>query len=69
MQADPSPDSPRAKELAGQWFELFQDMVGSDPATVARFRQAVESEPLLQMGRGMTAAMIGFLRSAMRPAG
>ena len=46
------------------WFELFQDMVGSDPATVPRFRLAVESEPVLQMGRGMTDEMIDFLRSA-----
>lgn len=67
MQADPSPAVPRAKELARQWFELFQDMVGSDPATVPRFRQAVESEPMLRMGRGMTDEMIAFLRSAMQP--
>jgi DNA-binding transcriptional MerR regulator len=67
MQADPSPGAPRAKELARQWFDLFQDMVGVDPATVPRFRQAVESEPALQMGRGMTDAMIVFLRSAMQP--
>lgn len=68
MRADPSPDAPRAKELAGQWLALFQDMVGSDPATMPRFRHAVESEPVLQMGRGMTDEMIAFLRSAMRPA-
>jgi DNA-binding transcriptional MerR regulator len=64
MRADPSPDAPRARELAAQWFELFQDMVGSDPGTVARFRKAVESAPVLRMGRGMTDEMIGFLRHA-----
>lgn len=64
MRADPSPDAPRARELAAQWFELFQDMVGTDPATVARFRTALESEPVLQMGRGMTDEVIGFLRRA-----
>jgi DNA-binding transcriptional MerR regulator len=64
MRTDPSPDAPRARELAGQWFELFQHMVGTDPGTVARFRKAVESEPLLQTGRGMTDEMIGFLRRA-----
>jgi DNA-binding transcriptional MerR regulator len=64
MRKDPSPDAPRARELAAQWFELFQDMVGTDPGTVARFRKAVESEPVLQMGRGMTDEMIGFLRRA-----
>lgn len=68
MLADPSPAAPAARELARQWFALFQDMVGSDPATVPLFRRALESEPALQMGRGMTDAMIAFLRSAMQPA-
>jgi DNA-binding transcriptional MerR regulator len=68
MRADPSPAAPRAKELAHQWVDLFQDMVGVDPASVARFRQAVENEPALRMGRGMTDEMIVFLRRAMQPA-
>lgn len=68
MLADPSPGAARAQELAGKWFELFQDMVGTDPATVPRFRQAVENEPGLQKGRGMTEEMIVFLRSARSPA-
>ena len=68
MQANPSPAAPRAKDLAGEWFDLFQDMVGKDPATVTRFRQAVDSEPVLQMGRSMTDEMIVFLRRAMQPA-
>ena len=68
MLADPSPGAPRARELAAKWFELFQDMVGTDPATVPRFRQAVENEPELQRGRGMTEAMVVFLRSARQSA-
>jgi hypothetical protein len=68
MGADPSPAAPRAQELAHQWFDLFQDMVGVDPETVARFRQALENEPALRMGRGMTDEMIVFLRRAMQPA-
>jgi DNA-binding transcriptional MerR regulator len=68
MRADPAPESPQARELGRQWFDLFQDMVGTDPATVARFRNAVESEPLLKMGRGMTDEMIDFLRRARQPA-
>jgi DNA-binding transcriptional MerR regulator len=68
MLADPSPGATRAQELAGKWFELFQDMVGTDPATVPRFRQAIENEPGLQKGRGMTQEMIIFLRSARQPA-
>lgn len=68
MLADPAPGTARARELAGQWFELFQDMVGTDPATLPRFRQAVENELELQRGRGMTGEMIVFLRSARQPA-
>jgi DNA-binding transcriptional MerR regulator len=66
MQADPSPRSPAAKEVARQWFELFQDMVGTAPETVPLFRHAVESEPVLRMGGGMTDEMRAFLRSAMQ---
>jgi DNA-binding transcriptional MerR regulator len=66
MQADPSPHSPKAKEVARLWFELFQDMVGSAPETVTQFRRAVESEPVLRMGRGMTDEMVAFLRSAQQ---
>ena len=68
MLADPSPGTARARELAAKWFELFQDMVGTDPATVPRFRQAVENEPELRRGRGMTEEMIVFLRRARQPA-
>lgn len=64
MAADPSPATPQAAALAARWYELFQDMVGSDPATIPRFRLAVESEPLLQMGRGMTDDMVEWLRAA-----
>ena len=64
MRADPSPAAPQARELGGRWFDLFQDMVGADPATVVRFREAIENEPLLRMGRGMSDEMLGYLRSA-----
>jgi DNA-binding transcriptional MerR regulator len=68
MAADPSPHAAKARNLAGKWFALFQDMVGSAPETVLRFREAVEAEPMLQMGRGMTEEMIVFLRRARDPA-
>jgi DNA-binding transcriptional MerR regulator len=64
MAIDPSPATPAAAELGARWFELFQDMVGEDPATVPRFRQALESEPLLRMGRGMNDDMLAWLRAA-----
>ncbi|MFL6672018.1 MAG: MerR family transcriptional regulator [Massilia sp.] len=67
MAADPSPHSPGARQVASQWFELFRDMIGSAPDTVAQFRQAVEAEPVLRMGRGMTDEMLAFLRTASQP--
>jgi DNA-binding transcriptional MerR regulator len=66
MQADPSPQAPAAAALAARWHALFEDMVGSDPATVPRFRLAVASEPLLQMGRAMSDEMVAWLRAALR---
>lgn len=66
MAADPSPATPAAAALAARWYALFQDMVGSDPATIPRFRLAVESEPRLQMGRAMDDTMLAWLRAAQR---
>jgi hypothetical protein len=65
IQADPSPATPAAQELARQWMALFHDMVGADPETIAQYRKASETEPLLRMGRGMTDEMLGFIRGAM----
>lgn len=64
MAIDPSPGTPAAAALGARWFALFQDMVGSDPATVPRFRHAVASEPLLRQGRAMTDEMVAWLRAA-----
>jgi MerR family transcriptional regulator, thiopeptide resistance regulator len=65
MQADPSPAAPAARELARQWLALTHEMLGTDPDTIAAFRQASLSEPLLRIGRGMTDEMLDFLRKAM----
>jgi DNA-binding transcriptional MerR regulator len=64
MRADPSPDTAQARAMAAQWHALFQDMVGSAPETLLQFRAAVDAEPVLRMGRGMTEEMIAYLRSA-----
>ena len=64
MAADPSPHTPAAADLGARWFALFQDMVGSDPATLPRFRHALASEPLLRQGRAMTDEMVVWLRAA-----
>ena len=52
MRADPSPDSARARELAGSG-STFPGYGRDGSGNCCRFRLAVESEPLLQMGRGM----------------
>ncbi|WP_036173062.1 MerR family transcriptional regulator [Massilia sp. 9096] len=65
MERDPEARSPAASELARRWMDLFHDMVGTDPSTVAAFRRATASEPLLRMGAGLDDAMIGWLRRAM----
>jgi DNA-binding transcriptional MerR regulator len=64
MALDPSPLTPEAHDLARQWRTLLVDMIGPDPATLQLFRKAVESEPLLRQGRGMTEEMIVYLRAA-----
>jgi DNA-binding transcriptional MerR regulator len=65
MQADPGASGVRARELARAWLELFHDMVGDDPQTVAAFREAGAKEPLLRMGNGISDAMLAWLRQAM----
>jgi hypothetical protein len=64
VAADPSPATPKARELAREWNELFVDMVGPDPATVPLFRKAIETEPELRLNRGMTDEMVRFLVAA-----
>ncbi len=68
MANDPSAESVDAKILAGQWMDLFHDMVGNNPDTLPRFRHAIESEPLLRVGRGMTDEMLAWLRQALHRA-
>lgn len=68
MAATPAPDNVEAKLLAGQWMELFHDMVGNNPDTLPRFRRAIESEALLRVGRGMTDEMLAWLRAALHRA-
>ena len=68
MAFDPSPTTPAAAQLAHQWYELFRDMVGSDPSTVGRFRTATEVEPVLRLGRAMSDEMVVWLRAAQAAA-
>ncbi len=68
MAADPNGESVEAKLLAGKWMKLFHDMVGHDPDTLPRFRRAIETEPPLRIGRGMTDDMLAWLRRALHRA-
>lgn len=67
MTANPSPAAPEARELAARWLALFTDMVGDAPDARQRFRQALENEPALQVGRMMSDDMLDFLRQASAP--
>ncbi|MNY60208.1 hypothetical protein D3C86_1967300 [compost metagenome] len=53
-----------ARDLAGRWFELFSDMVGTEPDVRERFRRALENEPALNAGRLMTDDVLEYLRKA-----
>lgn len=65
MRSDPSPHTPQARALAQRKNELFEDMVGSDPGSLERFRSALASEPELSTGRLMTEDIMDYLRQAM----
>jgi DNA-binding transcriptional MerR regulator len=65
MQADPDAAQPASRTLAGQWMELFHDMVGTDPQAVAGFRRATEEEPMLRKGSGISDEAIAWLRKGM----
>jgi DNA-binding transcriptional MerR regulator len=65
MQADPSPESPGAQELARHWSAMFRELLGDDPAVIALYRKVSETEPLLRIGRGMTDEMLGYIRAAL----
>ena len=65
MAADPSPQSPAARDLARRWNALLIDMIGTAPGARARFRAAHEAEPELQNGRMMSEEMLAYLRAAL----
>lgn len=64
MQADPSAGEADSQALAGQWMDLFHDMVGTDAQAVEGFRRSIAEEPLLRMGPGIGDAMLAWLRKA-----
>jgi DNA-binding transcriptional MerR regulator len=65
IRADPEARGAEASQLARRWMDLFHDMVGTDPETIANFRRATASDPLLRMGPGIDDGTIAWLRKAM----
>jgi DNA-binding transcriptional MerR regulator len=65
MRLDPDAAQPASRALAGQWMALFHDMVGTDPETAAAFRRAMEEQPMLRKGSGVSDEAIAWLRKGM----
>ncbi len=59
------PDSEAGRALARQWLELFSSYAGKNPATHAKFRQALMTEPELTAGTWADDATLAFMRQAM----
>jgi DNA-binding transcriptional MerR regulator len=68
MRLDPDATQPASQALGRQWMDLFHDMVGTDPETVANFRRATEEEPMLRKGAGITAEALAWLRKGVAAA-
>ncbi|WGS52480.1 MerR family transcriptional regulator [Paraburkholderia sp. D15] len=66
LDAGATPESPQAQALARRWLDLFRSYAGDDPATHARFREALQTEPGLMLGSWTDEATLTFMRTAMR---
>ncbi|EEE07707.1 MerR family transcriptional regulator [Burkholderia multivorans] len=65
LEAGKRPDSPEGRALAQRWMALFRGYAGDDPATHAKFRQAMANEPALKKDAWVDDALLGFMREAM----
>jgi len=65
IDAGVQPDSSEARALAHRWLELFCSYAGRDPATHAKFRQAMMTEPALTKDAWVDDTLLGFMREAM----
>ncbi|RQR39718.1 MerR family transcriptional regulator [Burkholderia sp. Bp9142] len=65
IEAGAKPDSPQGRALAQRWLELFCSYAGHDPATHAKFREAMMTEPVLTKDSWVDDTLIGFVREAM----
>ncbi|HEX7907385.1 MAG TPA: MerR family transcriptional regulator [Paraburkholderia sp.] len=65
LDAGVGAESPRARELAHRWLDLFRSYAGDDPRTQAKFREALLTEPGLMVGTWADESLLGFIRTAM----
>lgn len=66
IDAGHAPDSSPALAIARKWLELFQSYAGNDPATHAKFRHALMTEPALTAGTWTDDASLSFIRQAIQ---
>ncbi|WP_175777889.1 MerR family transcriptional regulator [Burkholderia anthina] len=67
IEAGAQPASPEGRALAKRWLELFCSYAGHDPATHAKFRHAMMTEPVLTKDAWVDDTLLGFMREAMAP--
>ena len=65
IDAGARPDSPEGRALAQRWLDLFRSYAGNDPATHAKFRDAMMTEPALTKDSWVDDTLLGFIREAM----
>ncbi|KVF28134.1 MerR family transcriptional regulator [Burkholderia vietnamiensis] len=65
IDAGKTPASPEGRALARRWLELFCSYAGTDPATHAKFRHAMATEPALLKNAWTDETLLGFMRDAM----
>ncbi|MGR3907530.1 MerR family transcriptional regulator [Burkholderia sp. SR8] len=65
IEAGKRPDSPEGRALAQRWMELFRGYAGDDPATHAKFRKAMMTEPALTKDAWADHTLLGFMRDAV----
>ncbi|MEY8170936.1 MerR family transcriptional regulator [Burkholderia multivorans] len=65
LEAGKQPDSPEGRALAQRWLDLFRSYAGDDPATHAKFRDAMANEPALMKDAWVDDTLLGFMRAAI----
>ncbi|NHZ78025.1 MerR family transcriptional regulator [Massilia sp. CCM 8695] len=64
MQAGAAPGDAAVQALTREWFALFRQGAGDNPATLAKMRLAIDSEPALLAGSWINAGMLVFIRQS-----